>query len=235
MVVEGRVEAQLAGHPRHLVGRPGRAHDGAGPEQPGHLSGGRADRPGGAGHEHRLPVLHRSDAGEPDVRRQPGHAEHAQVGGGGHPLHVHDPDLRGGQQGVLAPAGLVQHRGADRHGVVAGGQHLAHRAAVHRGVQPERRQVGLGVVHPAAHVGVHGQERVAHQHLAGSWVGQLGVDRAEVVVVGPAEGAGGEMDLPRGRGHGPILPPGPGSRQVPQITSRTASEMWGGRFDTRRM
>ena len=97
--------------------------------------------------------------------------------------------------GVLAPAGLVQHRGADRHGVVVGGQHLTHRAAVHRGVQPERRQVGLGVVHPAAHVGVHRHEQVTHPDLPVGQVGPVRLGQREVVVGWPAGGPGGEDDL----------------------------------------
>ena len=177
VVVEGRVEPELAGHPGDLLGRAGRPHDLGGPEQPRHLAGRRADRPGGAGDEHGLALLDGSDAGEADVRRHPRHAEHAEVRRGRHPPDVDDPDLPGGQQGVLAPAGLVQHGRADRDLLVPGRQDLADGPALERRVETERRHVGPGVVHPAAHVGVHRQEGVAHQHLAGAGIGQLGLAR----------------------------------------------------------
>ena len=48
-------------------------------------------------------------------------------------------------------------------------------------VDLERRDVGLHVVHPAAHVRVDGHDEVAHQHLAVGRVGQRGLDEAEVL------------------------------------------------------
>ena len=95
VVVEGRVEPEVAGHPGDLLRRAGRPHDLGGAEQSRHLAGRRADGTGGAGHEHGLALLDRRDAREADVRRHPRHAEHAEVRRGRHPLDVDDADLTG--------------------------------------------------------------------------------------------------------------------------------------------
>jgi hypothetical protein len=218
VVVERGVEAELARHPVDLLGRTRRTDDLGRTEQPRHLPGGRADSAGGPGDEHRLARLHRRDPGEADVRRHARHAEHAQVCRRGHPRHVDDAHLSPGQQRVLAPTCLVQHGGADRHPLVTRCQDLADRATLERGVEAEGWQVGPGVVHPAAHVGVDRQVGVAHEHLAGAGIGQCRLHGAEVVVGGPSEGPGGQVDLPRGSRHAPILPLPSSARQVPQIT-----------------
>jgi hypothetical protein len=76
---------------------------------------------------------------------------------------------------VLPPAEPVQD--AITHGEAAGGGVIAHgdddadRAPVHRLVQLEGRDVGLHVVHPAAHVRVDRQMQVAYEDLTGAGLG----------------------------------------------------------------
>ena len=88
----------------HLLGGAGRADHLRGPEQPGHLAGEGADGSRSAGDEDDVALGQLRDPGQADVRREAGHAEDAEVGGGGHRGDV-EPTGRGGRQHrVLAPA-----------------------------------------------------------------------------------------------------------------------------------
>ena len=203
VVVEGGVEAELLGQPAHLLGGAGRADHLRGAEVACHLAGERADGTGRTGHEDDVALLHLRDAGQPDVRRQAGHAEDPEVGGGRDRRGVDLPGGRGRQHGVLAPPGHVQHGVAGGEGVVVALDDLADGAALHGCVEGVGRDVGLGVVHPPAHVGVDGQEGVAHQDLAGAGRRQLGLDGAEVGGHRFPVRAGGQLDLSRGGAHAP--------------------------------
>ena len=87
---------------------------------------------------------------------------------------------------IRLPGGQVGRPGLDDR---------ADRAALQRLPQLERREVGLGVVHPAAHVGVYRHEQVAHPHLAvGEFrPGRLG--QGEVALGRPARRPRDENDL----------------------------------------
>ena len=204
-VVHRRVEAEVVGQPGHLLGGTGRSHHRARAEQPRHLPRDRPDRAGGTGDQHPVALAQPGDRRQPDVRREARHPEDAEVGGLIDADGVDAAEGGGGGQRVLAPAELVQDRVADGERVVVRGHDGADGAAVEDLPEPVRRHVGLHVVHPAPHVGVHRHHRVADQDLAGSGVGQLGLDQAEVVGGGPAGGAGGQVDLTGLRRHAAIL------------------------------
>ncbi len=81
--------------------------------------------------------------------------------------------------------GNARHRGHD----------LADRPALERRADLKRRHVGLGVVHPPAHVRVDRHERVAHEQLARAGVRQLDLGQLEVRGLGLADRPGGQPDL----------------------------------------
>ena len=112
---------------------------------------------------------------------------------------------RGGagvQHGVLAPAQWMDDGVAHLAVSGPGRDDLADGAAVERGIQGKRRGVGLDVVHPAAHVGVHRDEEVADQDLAVLEFGQRRLGQAEVLRHRAAVRPGRQLDLAGGGGQG---------------------------------
>jgi len=162
----------------------------------GELAGHAAHRAGRAGDEHHVARLQGGDVEQADVGGQRGHAEDSEVSRGGKAGYVgYLLRVPGGQYRLLAPAQIVQDQIALGQVGRPGLDDRADRAALQRLPQLERRDVGLGVVHPAAHVGVHRHEQVAHPHLpVGEFrPGRLG--HGEVVLGRPPGRPRGENDL----------------------------------------
>ena len=201
-VVVGGVEAELVGQPGDLLGGAGRAGDVRGAEQLRHLSRQGPDGTGGAGDVHDLALGQPPDPGQPDVGGEPGHAEHREVRRRRDPARVDPSGLAGVEEGVLAPAGHVVDHVADRQRRVLAGHDLAHGAALHGRAERVGLDVGLGVVHPAAHVGVDRQHGVADQDLTRPRGGQLDLDEGEVVGNRSADRAAGQVDLAGAGAHG---------------------------------
>src|SRR5699024_5972242 len=173
-----------------------RADDLGGPLEPRDLADRRADRAGGPGDEHRVPRPEAADVHEPHVRREPGGPQHAEEGRDRHAVDLLDhPELPAVALGHVAPAQVVQYHRPDRVGLGPGLDDPPDGAAGHGLVQLERRDVGAALVHPSPHVRIHRDELVGHPDLALGQVVELDLHRAEVLVRGPALGAGRELDL----------------------------------------
>ncbi|MNS65704.1 hypothetical protein D3C72_988800 [compost metagenome] len=135
---------------------------------------------------------------------------------GGHARHAEGAEeelgrqRRGGQPGQLLPLGdegipPAQHAAhlVTRLEVgVTGGLHSADGAAVEGAVQGEGGHIALGLAHATAHVRVHRQPLVGHQHLALLQGGQGHFPEGEIVRGGEAGGAAQQLDLMADRGHG---------------------------------
>ena len=109
-------------------------------------------------------------------------------------------DIDDGRGGVVdhrefAPPEGVQDMIAHRDAVGLGCDHGPDCSTFERLVDLERWNVGLGVVHAAAHVGVHGHDLVLHENLAGLQGGQRGRFETEVLVRGRSVRARGQDDL----------------------------------------
>ena len=180
-VVERGVEPDLAQPADLLVGARAADHP-PGALELGDLADHAAHRPGRAGDEDRLAGLERGDVQQAHVGGQRGHAEHAQVGRRGQALRDgHLPGLPGRQHRLVPPAQHVQDQVALGQVGRAGLDDRADRAALQRLAQAERRDVGLHVVHPAAHVRVHRHEQVPHPDLPVGQVGPVRLGQREVV------------------------------------------------------
>ena len=165
VVVERGVEAELQ-QPGHLLRGAGAADDAGGAHGLGDLAHQGADGAGGAGDEDDVAGLEVGDLEQAGVGGQAGHAQRAEESRRGGQIGAGRGGGAGVEHGVFTPA-QGMHDGVAHLAVRGtGGDDLADGAAVERGVQGERRGVGLDVVHPAAHVGVHGDEEVADQDLA---------------------------------------------------------------------
>ena len=145
-IVEGGVEPELV-EPRDLLRRPGAADR----TRAANARQLRCDAPHGSGRtgdEDGVVLSHAADVVDPDVRGETGHAEHAERGRDGRNRRIdraHAPPV---EHRGLAPAEVVLHPRALRPAIVARGDDLPHRAAAQRLAEGERRDVGLGVVHP---------------------------------------------------------------------------------------
>jgi len=196
VVVEGVIEAVFLDQQPDLVraaggaDHPGRAH------QPGDLTNLAAHRARRTRHEHRLSRLQARNPGQSRIRREPGSAQHAQVGGKWRGIGVDHGDVSDVEQRVLPPAQHVLHMRAHRDLVALRGDDDADRAALHRLVELERRHVGLHVVHPPPHVRIHRQELVAHQDLPRLRRQDLVLSQGEVTRRGPPVRPGDQMPLP---------------------------------------
>ena len=200
LVVERRVEAELVDQVGDLLGRARAAHH-ARPAQPRELAHDAPHGAGGRRHEHRLALLRLADLREAVPGGQAGHAQHPERRGHGCPVGIHRQQAGAVGGVVLAPAVLGLHPVALAQLGAVRRHDLSHRAALEHLADLERRDVGLHVAHPPAHVGVHREVAVSHQHLTrrrlGQWhLGQLEVLRARLPV-----GPRGQPDLPRGIGH----------------------------------
>ncbi len=194
-VVEGGVAADLA-QPADLVLAARAADHPGGALDLGDLAGHAAHRAGRAGDEHHVALFQLGDVEQAHVGGQRGHAEHAQVGGRGQPsCGGHLPRLPGGQDGLVPPAQHVQDQVAFGQVRRAGLDDRADRAALQRLAQPERRDVGLHVVHPAAHVRVDRHEQVAHPDLPVGELGPVRLGQREVRRGRPSGRPRGEDDL----------------------------------------
>jgi 6-phospho-beta-glucosidase len=158
LVVEGGVEADLA-QPADLFIAAGAADHPGGALELGDLAGHAAHRAGRAGDEHYVARLQRGDVEQADVGRQRGHAEHPQVSRRRQPRSAGYVGellrVPGGQDRLVPPAQIVQDQVTLGQVGRSALDDRPDRAALQRLPQLERRDVGLGVVHPAAHVGVH--------------------------------------------------------------------------------
>ena len=203
VVVEARVEPVALGQQGDLGGRPGAADDPARPAQPGDLPDDGADGPGRPGHEDGVARLHPGHHEQADPGGHAGHAQHPEVHRGRQPRHLVDAAEAGGRAlGDVAPAAVVADQVADGQVGRPGGDDPAHRPAGQRLAEPERRGVGLRVVHPAPHVRVDRDERVGHPHLALGQRRQLDLHQPEVLRHGPARGPGDQLPVVGDGGRG---------------------------------
>ena len=108
----------------------------------------------------------------------------------------------GGHDRFVAPSGHVQHLVTGLEPGVAAFDHFTDRAALHRGVDLEWRDVTLHVVHPPAHIGVDRQIAVADLDHAFGHRGQRVILYREVLHHGHAVGSPHQVP---GSGH--ILSP----------------------------
>ncbi len=195
LVVEGGVEADLAQPADLVVAARAADHPGRALEL-GHLPGRAAHRAGRTGDEHHVTGPQRGDVEQADVGGQRGHAEHAQVSGRGQAGHGrHLLRARGAQDRLVPPAQHVQDQVALGKVGRPGLDDSADRAAFQRLTEPERRDIGSPVVHPAAHVRVHRHEQVVHPHLPVSEVRPVRLGELEVGRDGKAGRPRGEHDL----------------------------------------
>ena len=204
VVVEGGVEAELL-EPGDLLRRAGAADHLAAAELD-QLAHQAADSTGRAGDEDGLAGLQVGDSDEPGPRGEARHAQDAEIRRRGCHGGVDEAEPLGRSDGVAAPAAVVQDGVTDLVGVDGGRHDLADGPALEHLADLERRHVALGVVHPAAHVGVDRHEEVAHQDLALGGFGHLDVDEGEVGQHRLPDGAGGQVDL-ASFSHGEHRPP----------------------------
>ena len=183
---------------------------------------GGADRAGRGRHDEGLPGLRLADLQQPGVRREAGHAEHAEGRGDRRRLGVELAQLRAGHDRVGLPAGVGEHLVAGRDALRARLDDLAHRAADHDVADLDGRGVGLGVAHPPAHVGVQREVERAQQHLALAHLRQLDGPGLEVAVLGLAHRPLRQGDL-RGLHRSSMAPQAPdaaaGRADEPRVTA----------------
>lgn len=139
----------------------------------GQLAGHRADRAGRRRNDDRLAGLWLADIADPDPRGEPGHPQRAQVGARRDALRDVDriDERRVRDHRVLLPAEEALHLLSDGVGRTVGRDHLAERGGAHDLADPDRRQVGRGVVDPHAVRRVERDPIDAHQRLAVAEVG----------------------------------------------------------------
>jgi hypothetical protein len=104
LVVDRRVESELLDDVAALV-RPTGDTDGAAALDLGDLTDDRADRSGGARHDHRVARLGLSDVQQSEVGGQPGHAERADVDRQRREVRVNLDDGVPAEDGVLLDTG----------------------------------------------------------------------------------------------------------------------------------
>ena len=167
-VVDAGVKAEFVHHVITFVLATGDAHHpastrfGQGAKGTAHRATGGADGEGLA----RLGVddAHQAVPG--------GHARHAhrtQVMADRHMGGVHLAQHAcgfGADHAVGLPSAHAHHLVAHREFGAAALHHFAHRAANHHAVERLWVGIALGVVHPAAHIGVQAEVVVFHQHFA---------------------------------------------------------------------
>ena len=125
---------------------------------------------------------------EADVRRQPGHPEHAEVRRGRRPPASTDAERRAVGSASSRQPRWCSTAGADGHLLVPEARTSPTAPPVERRVERERRDVGPRVVHPAAHVRVDREEGVAHQHLAAAGSGSSTSASSKSAGTGPPLG-----------------------------------------------
>lgn len=188
-----------------FLGAAGDAHHPAALE-PGDLPGNAAHRTGGAGDHHGLAVLRLADVEQREVGGHAGHAQRREIAW----------QRRAGRVDLVETLGLADEIVLHAEGavdVVAGleagvlrNQHLADAERTHHLADPHRRDVGAGVVHPAAHRRVQRQVLVLHQDLALGRFAERGFDETEGVAAGQPAGTLGQLVLPIDLGgHGRAL------------------------------
>ena len=189
-VVDGRVEAELLGEDRALLGPAGDADD-AGAVALGELPGDRADRAGGGRDDDGLTLLGLADFLHPDPGREPGHAERAEVEAGGDPLDLRHPLQRRGVGGdeVLGPAGQPLDQLPLLVVGVLGLDHPTEPERAHRLADLHRRQVARHVLDPGPVGRIERDPLGADQRLAVADPRQLLLDELEGPVVDPPLGA----------------------------------------------
>ena len=126
----------------------------------------RAHRARRARHEHRLPLLRRPNVQQPDIGRHPRHTQHAQVALQRPKRRIDLCQMARLRQRILPPPEHMQHKITLRKRLAVRADHLAHRAARERFIQPERSRIAARIPHPPPHIRVHRDKTVAHQHLA---------------------------------------------------------------------
>ena len=216
LVVDDPVEAGLLHGPPHLLGSAGGPDDEGRALEPRDLPDEGAHRAAGRGDEDPVALAELRGADQSGVRRPAGHAQDAEVRGGGGEGGVDDSRVAPVHDGDRAPAVGVHDGVADPHGGTgrvrgAGADRLDHTDGVtgHRSVQLERRDVGPGVVHPTAHVGVDRQEAVADEQLSLTGGAHLDLHQGEVGVHGLAVRSADEVPLGAGRHGRPFEGEGP--------------------------
>ena len=170
LVVDRRVEAELLDDVGALLGA-ARDPDGAAVLQLRELSDDPADRAGGAGDDDGLARDRFADVEQPEVGGHAGHAERAQIHGQRRQRRV-DLLQRGGvRDRILLNAEQAGDEVAGGERGIVGGEHFACGERAHHLADADRRDVGAGVVHPAAHRGVERDQARLHERLARARLG----------------------------------------------------------------
>jgi len=150
LVVDRAVEPELLDDPAALpcaAGDPDRTRA----LDPGDLAGDAANRPGSARDHHRFPVTRAADFQQPEVCRQAGQAERAEIGrqrrerrvNRDHPMAVGHRELLHSERPVHVIA-LCERR-------VLGSDHATDCAGTHDRADLDRLDVRGACVHPTAH------------------------------------------------------------------------------------
>jgi hypothetical protein len=189
-IVERRVQVQVVEQVADL-GRRARTPDHAVTAELGDLGGQASHRAGRRRHPDNVPFAQSRGVDEPRVGSQPHPAERPEVLLRRRERSVDSLERAeagerrdaGRDDGVVAPARRVPDGVARDEPVGAGLDHFSDRHdPVHRRAQEERVEVagGAALAQPQPHAGVHGRERVAHEHLAGARRGYGDLHDAEV-------------------------------------------------------
>jgi len=182
LVVDRRVEPALAREPDARVVGTGDTDDATSLDLRD-LRGDRSRRTGCARDDDRLPRLGSTHLEHPEVRGDPGRAEHA------HHLASRKPGRdrvdRGisADEGELLPSEQPGRNGPHRERVVARLDDLTDRARAHHLADPDRREMALLLPDPDLLGGIDREEHVAHEVLAVRELGQRLFDELERRVV----------------------------------------------------
>jgi hypothetical protein len=161
------------------------------------LAGSRPHAAGRSGDQNGVAVAQPSDVQQPEIGGQPGQAQHAEIGG--RCQWAGDHDL----VGVLAVGdGMFLHAEgsvdpvAGRKLWVVRGDDAAYRQRPHHLTDLDRRDIGTGRAHPAAHGGIDRDVSRLDDELVFGWLGNRRRDQLEIRVLDLALRASRKSELP---------------------------------------
>ena len=193
-VVDGAIETQLINQELALVGAAGNADHTATLEF-GDLPGNAAHRAGGAGNHHGFAGLRLANVEQGEIGGHTGHAQCGQIQRQRGAARVNLVEALGFAEEVILHTQGAVHIITDGKCRVLRSDHLANTEGAHHFTQANRRNIRLGVVHPAAHGRVQGQVFVLHQNLPRAWLAEVGFYITEGFPAGQALRALSEEEL----------------------------------------
>ena len=199
LVVDHHIQAALIPQPARLVvGTSGSDHSAT--LDPGDLGGGGADRAGGGGDEHLLPVLQGADVQQTTIGGEAGAPESMHIDAERHGgVGIKPGEALASGEEIFSKTLAVVHQIALGEGGVARLDDPADRAAAHGFVQL------LTGSQARSHGRIDRHVEIAHQHLALGGLGDGGGDQGEVLFAGHASRPVDQVDLLAFDAHGCFL------------------------------